>query len=88
MADYWDAETGEELDWDNLAERYRMILDDVYGEVDIAGMTFYSSSALEELDPIAFRCGVNDYIDSLMTDGEITDEEPDDEEEEEDDDDE
>ena len=55
---------------DNLApldteELYANMLDDCYGEVEIAGMTFQTSRALKELDPTAFRCGLVDYIDSL-----------------------
>ena len=46
-------------------ELYANMLDDCYGEVEIAGMTFQTSRALKELDPTAFRCGMVDYIDSL-----------------------
>ena len=46
-------------------ELYANMLDDCYGEVEIAGMTFQTSRALKELDPTAFRCGEVDYIDSL-----------------------
>lgn len=46
-------------------ELYANMLDDCYGEVEIAGMTFQTSRALKELDPTAFRCGLVDYIDSL-----------------------
>ena len=46
-------------------ELYANMLDDCYGEVSIAGMTFQTSRALKELDPTAFRCGEVDYIDSL-----------------------
>lgn len=46
-------------------ELYANMLDDYYGEVSIAGMTFQTSRALKELDPTAFRCGEVDYIDSL-----------------------
>lgn len=46
-------------------ELYIDMLDDCYGDVEIAGMTFSTSRALKELDPTAFRCGESDYIDSL-----------------------
>lgn len=46
-------------------ELYAGMLDDCYGECEIAGMKFTTSRALKELDPTAFRCGENDYIDSL-----------------------
>jgi hypothetical protein len=40
---------------------YRDLLDELYGDVEICGMTFSSGYALKELDPIAFDCGKNDY---------------------------
>ena len=42
--------------------RFREMLDDTYGEVEIAGYKYDTSRALEELDPTAFRCGVRDYF--------------------------
>ena len=44
---------------------YADMLDECYGECEIAGMKFTTSRALKELDPTAFRCGEADYIDSL-----------------------
>lgn len=44
---------------------YRDILDEVYGDVEICGMTFSSGRALEELDPTAFRCGKADHEDTI-----------------------
>jgi hypothetical protein len=35
-------------------------LTDIYGEVEICGMKFESGRALKEIDPIAFRCAMND----------------------------
>lgn len=46
-------------------ELYANMLDEVYPDCEIAGMTFQTSRALKELDPTAFRCGMVDYIDSL-----------------------
>ena len=42
-------------------------LNDIYGDVEIAGLTYSTGRALRELDPIAFRCGLADYEDSLET---------------------
>lgn len=47
-----------------LLEMYREFLNEVYPEVTIAGCTFYPDSILEELDPVAYRCGYLDYADS------------------------
>ena len=44
---------------------YREYLDEVYGTVEIAGGTYSAGSTLELVDPTAFRCGLNDWIDSL-----------------------
>jgi len=50
-----------------IEDRYRDMLNDCYGDVDICGQSFQSGTALEELDPTAFRCGCNDYTDSDET---------------------
>ena len=39
-------------------------LDEVFGDATIAGMTYRPSRALLALDPIAYRCGFNDWADS------------------------
>lgn len=38
------------------------------GPVSIAGMDFDPAHALEELDPIAYKCGWLDYMDALGID--------------------
>lgn len=47
---------------------------DCDGDVDVAGLSFSPSRIWKELDPTAFACGTNDYVDGLMRDGQITDE--------------
>jgi hypothetical protein len=59
-------------------DQYRNELDEFY-PVEIAGMSFCASRILEELDPIAFSCGFDDWLDS----NELTTEEPEEEETEE-----
>jgi hypothetical protein len=56
-----------ELDGDDYEESYKDALDSE-GPVIIAGMKFDPSYALKELDPAAYRCGLNDYVDSLEKD--------------------
>lgn len=41
-------------------EKYRDLLNECYPEVQIGYLTFLPSRIVEELDPIAFRCGVAD----------------------------
>ena len=47
-----------ESDYDNW-------LNDAYGEVEVAGMSYSTSRVLREIDPIAYNCGFSDYCDSL-----------------------
>ena len=46
-------------------EEYQLELDDLYGEVNVCGMTMRAGYVLREMDPTAFRCGKIDYTDSL-----------------------
>lgn len=39
---------------------YEQYLNDAFGTVEICGMTFDQGTALKELDPTAFRCGMSD----------------------------
>ena len=41
------------------------MLDECYGTISVAGMEYDTSRALYELDPIAYRVGFNDWLDSL-----------------------
>jgi len=63
----------EELDPVDLEQLYRDMLDECEPEVRVAGLSFCASRIVEELDPVAFRCGVNDYADGLVNDS-ITEE--------------
>ena len=42
-------------------EEYDEDLDNCYGEVKIGCCTFYPSEILRECDPIAYRCGFDDF---------------------------
>lgn len=41
---------------------------DSEGDVSVAGLMFEPSRILKELDPIAYRCGFIDYVDSVSDD--------------------
>ena len=41
---------------------------DSEGTVSVAGYDFYPSRILEELDPVAYRCGYNDWMDPEQCD--------------------
>lgn len=47
-------------------DQYEEWLNDCYGDVDVCGISYPAGRALRELDPIAFRCGRNDYENSLL----------------------
>lgn len=78
--DYTDSFTNEGLTHDDMGERFAEYLDE-NGPVDVAGLSIYPSRIWQEVDPIAFRCGVNDYVDMLLSDGNIREGDPEEEEE-------
>ncbi len=49
---------------DQAEQNYREWLDDLSEEVKIVSLTWAASYVLEQLDPIAFRCGFSDYVSS------------------------
>ena len=67
-----EARIKDELTPIDLEQLYRDVLDES-GAVEVGGLSFMPSDIVEKLDPVAFRCGVNDYADSLINDT-ITDE--------------
>jgi hypothetical protein len=77
--EYWDIVSGEGLSESDLYDRYDEMLDEVYGEVAIGGLTYDTAMALREVDPIAYRCGFNDWLDAELSET-ITDVQPRDEE--------
>jgi hypothetical protein len=40
-------------------------LDEVYGEVQIGAYTYATSSALKNVDPIAYRIGLSEFEDEV-----------------------
>lgn len=45
-------------------DAYNNMLDECFGAVNIAGLDYDTSRALNELDPIAYKCGWIDWCDS------------------------
>ena len=41
---------------------------DSEGTVSVMGLEFYPSQIIKELDPTAYRCGYNDWVDSDQND--------------------
>lgn len=52
---------------DQALEMYDDLLDDD-GPVRIGNLTYSASHVLREVDPVAYRCGFNDYVDFLTED--------------------
>ena len=46
---------------------YEEMLDES-GPIEVAGIEFFPSQILKEMDAIAYRCGFNDYMDALGID--------------------
>lgn len=53
-----------EIDPEDYEEQYREFLNE-FGEVQIGNLRFEPARVVEELDPIAYRCGLNDFVDGL-----------------------
>ncbi len=50
-------------------EVYDEMLNDCHEDSDICGHQYSPSRALLAVDPVAYRCGFNDYMDSLEESG-------------------
>lgn len=55
-----------ECDPEDLAYFFDESLDEE-GSIKVAGCTFYPSQILKECDPVAYRCGLNDYADLMFS---------------------
>ena len=54
-----------EIDADEHVQDYEDMLHDLHGLVEIGSLTYDPAHVLREVDPTAYRCGLNDYVDSL-----------------------
>lgn len=46
-------------------EKYNEMLDEVFGEVEIAGLKYQTSRILNLVDETAYRCGFSDWLDGI-----------------------
>ena len=76
MTDHDFYRDGKGYTYDEVADEYEELLDELYEEVKIGDLTFSPGRIVRGLDPIAFRVGVADYSSEYFT------EYPDDDEEE------
>jgi hypothetical protein len=54
---------------DEAYEMYDEMLDQCYEPYNMSGMIYMPSDILKECDPIAYRVGFSDYVDTLAQDG-------------------
>jgi hypothetical protein len=60
----------EMSDWSReIYVAYDEMIDECTPMVKVGNLEYLPSRVLKELDPIAYRCGLNDYLDSLAQDG-------------------
>lgn len=53
------------LDEESAYDRYNEALDEAYEPVSIGEGVFYASDILSKCDPIAYRVGFADWVDSM-----------------------
>ena len=54
-----------ELDPDDYEDQFDESLDDSIPEIEIGSLTYSPSHVLKNVDPTAYRCSLNDFVDSL-----------------------
>lgn len=54
-----------ELDPDDFADQFDEMLDESIPEIEIGCLTYSPSHVLKNVDPTAYRCSLNDFVDSL-----------------------
>ena len=55
----------EPITIEDLVSQYDEMINETTNIIKIGYIEFEPSRVLEELDPIAYRCGLNDYYDSI-----------------------
>lgn len=66
MSTYYLTEWDDRIEDFEVDGLYAEMLDEVYPVVNVAGMEYSTSTVLREVDPIAFRCGRLDWVDSNL----------------------
>lgn len=51
-----------------LQDQFIELLNDCNDLIKIGNLTYEAGYALQKLDPTAFRCGLNDFIDNQLSD--------------------
>ena len=54
-----------EFDPEDYEEQFDELLDESIPEIEIGNLTYSPSYVLKNVDPVAYRCSLNDFVDSL-----------------------
>jgi hypothetical protein len=54
----------KEISYRELHAIYDDFLDEIYKKIELLGCTYAPSHVLRRVDPVAYRCGFNDWFDS------------------------
>lgn len=64
IADKEKQQSNIEIDPDDFADQFDELLDES-GEIEVSSFTYSPSHILKNVDPTAYRCCLNDFVDSL-----------------------
>lgn len=67
MINYWDT-TGDPVTDEDLQARFDAMLDETYSDVRIGELTYSTSYAMRETDPVAYRCALADWVSAEIDD--------------------
>lgn len=65
IADKEKQQSNIEIDPDDFADQFDDSLDNSTPEIEIGCLTYLPSHVLKNVDPTAYRCSLNDFVDSL-----------------------
>ena len=65
IADKEKQQSNIELDPDDYEDQFDESLDESIPEIEIGCLTYSPSHVLKNVDPTAYRCSLNDFVDSL-----------------------
>jgi predicted nucleic acid-binding Zn-ribbon protein len=65
IADKEKQQSNIEIDPDDFADQFDDSLDESIPEIEIGCLTYSPSHVLKNVDPTAYRCSLNDFVDSL-----------------------
>ena len=68
MTEYVDAVTGSAV---NVEAEHDDLLDNIYPDVTIGIYSWQPSRVLKEMDPVAYRVSVIEWVDQMLEDGQI-----------------